>query len=195
MIRARLPGPSRGLAIGLFGGSFNPAHEGHLLVAETALKRLNLDAVWWIVARGNPLKSEHGNFSDRFASARKVARAASMRVTDIENQLGLTYSIDTVRALQSAAPEASFVWLMGGDNLPSFHRWKDWREMADRLPIAVISRPGARIIRPTPFTRKFSRARIPESRATDLARLQAPAWVYLRVRENPVSSTALRHMT
>ncbi|MBY9066057.1 nicotinate (nicotinamide) nucleotide adenylyltransferase [Hyphomonas sp. WL0036] len=192
MTRARLPGSGRGLAIGLFGGSFNPAHAGHLLVAETALVRLDLDAVWWIVARGNPIKSDHGDYSARFASAQKLAGRRHLRATDIEAQLSLTYSVDTISALKKAAPQTRFVWLMGADNLSSFHRWKDWEKIAGMLPIAVIARPGARISKATPFSRKFAAARIPEARARDLSRMIAPAWTYIRVRENPVSSTALR---
>lgn len=192
MIRPRMPGPAKGLAIGLFGGSFNPAHAGHLLVAETARKRLSLDQVWWIVARGNPLKSDHGAYAARLTSARAIARSAGMRVTDLEAQLGLTYSIDTLRALQKAAPDARFVWLMGADNLAGFQRWKDWEEIARSVPIAVIGRPGARITRATAFARKFARHRLPETSAAALSRAGAPAWVYIRVRENPLSSTALR---
>jgi nicotinate-nucleotide adenylyltransferase len=191
--RARLPGPARGLAIGLFGGSFNPAHEGHLLVAETALKRLKLDEVWWIVARGNPLKSDHGDYDARLDSARAMARGAGMKVTAIEKDLALTYSIDTVRALRKAAPETRFVWLMGADNLGSFHRWKAWEEIARLLPIAVIARPGARITKASAFSRKFSAARLPEAEAPMLSHASAPAWVYIRTRENAVSSTALRN--
>lgn len=192
MKRARLPGPARGLAIGLFGGSFNPAHEGHLLVAQTALKRLKLDEVWWIVARGNPLKSDHGEYAARLDSARAVARGAGMKVTAIENDLGLTYSIDTVRTLRKAAPETRFVWLMGADNLSSFHRWKSWEEIARLLPIAVIARPGARITKASAFSRKFSAARLPEAEAPSLSQTTAPAWVYIRTRESAASSTALR---
>ena len=193
MKRARLPGPARGLAIGLFGGSFNPAHEGHLLVAQTAMKRLRLDEVWWIVARGNPLKSDHGDYADRLASARAMARGAGMEVTSIENDLGLTYSIDTVRALRKAAPEARFVWLMGADNLGGFHRWKAWKDIARLLPIAVIARPGARITKASAFSRRFAAVRLPEAEASRLAQAPAPAWVYIRTRENPISSTALRN--
>ncbi|ABI76321.1 nicotinate (nicotinamide) nucleotide adenylyltransferase [Hyphomonas neptunium ATCC 15444] len=192
MKRPRLPGPAKGLAIGLFGGSFNPAHAGHLLVAQTALKRLKLDEVWWIVARGNPLKSDHGDYAVRLASARAMAQGAGMDVTDIEDQLGLTYSIDTVRALIKAAPDARFVWLMGADNLAGFDRWKNWEEIARTLPIAVISRPGAPITKPSFFSRRFARHRLPEPQAAALAYTQAPAWVYIRTRENPTSSTALR---
>lgn len=192
MIRPRLPGPAKGLAIGLFGGSFNPAHAGHLLVAETARKRLKLDQVWWIVARGNPLKSAHGDYAARLASARALARSPGMRVTDIEAQLGLTYSIDTLRALQKAAPDARFVWLMGADNLAGFQRWKDWEEIARRVPIAVIGRPGTRITRATAFARRFARHRLLEADAANLSQATPPAWVYIRVRESALSSTALR---
>ena len=192
MKRARLPGPAKGLAIGLFGGSFNPAHAGHLLVAEIARRRLKLDQVWWVVARGNPLKSDHGDYATRLASARALARSPGMRVTDIETQLGFTYSIDTLRALQKAAPEARFVWLMGADNLAGFQRWKDWEEIAHHVPIAVIGRPGARITRATDFARKFGRHRLPEADAAKLPHSTPPAWVYIRVRENALSSTALR---
>ena len=192
MTRPRLPGPARGLAIGLMGGSFNPAHEGHLHVAETALKRLRLDAVWWLVARGNPLKSEHGPYADRLASARDLARRPRMLVSDIEKVLGLTYSADTISVLLAAAPSARFVWVIGADNLQTFHQWKDWEGIAARLPIAVIARPGARISRASPFARKFAYARIPEVSAPLLAHSPAPAWVYLRARENAASSTALR---
>lgn len=195
MKRAPLPGPARGLAIGLFGGSFNPAHEGHLLVAEAALKRLRLDAVWFIVARGNPLKSEHGAFGQRFASVAAKAHSPKLHVSDMEERLGLTYSIDTVRTLQTSAPDTRFVWIMGADNLHGFDRWKDWQAIAGRVPIAVIARPGARISKASAFARKFARARISEAEAPLLARRAAPAWVYLRIRENAVSSTALRQQT
>ena len=112
----RLPGPAKGLRIGLFGGSFNPAHTGHLHLAETAMKRLRLDWVWWIVARGNPLKSDHGDFSARLASAEAIAgHHPRMIVTDIEQQLGYSYSWQTLLTLVSHAPEADFVWLMGAE--------------------------------------------------------------------------------
>jgi nicotinate-nucleotide adenylyltransferase len=190
-----LPGPSAGRRIGLFGGSFNPAHEGHLHVATTALKRLRLDAVWWIVARGNPLKSEHGSFEARFTSAQALARPPQMQVTDIEVQLGLTYTIDTLCALQAAEPEAKFVWIMGADSAAGFHLWKDWMQIAQRVPIAVVSRPGTRMTRAAAFTRHFGAARLAEANAPALAGCAAPAWVYLRGPDNPASSTSLRRAT
>ncbi|MDP1556089.1 MAG: nicotinate (nicotinamide) nucleotide adenylyltransferase [Hyphomonas sp.] len=195
MKRARLPGPAAGRRIGLLGGSFNPAHEGHLHVAETALKRLGLDEVWWIVARGNPLKSEHGDFAARLESARAFARPPAMHVSDIEAQLELTYTADMLRVLKAAEPAAHFVWIMGADNVANFHLWKDWEEIASTFPIAVVSRPGARVTKAQTFTRRFAGARVPEQEASGLALRPAPAWVYLRGANNPLSSTALRRAT
>jgi nicotinate-nucleotide adenylyltransferase len=192
LTRVQLPGPAAGRRIGLLGGSFNPAHDGHLHVAETALRRLRLDAVWWIVARGNPLKSDHGSFEERIASARTIARSPAMHVTDIERQLSLTYTIDTLQALRKAEPEAHFVWLMGADSAATFHLWKDWEDIAGAVPIAIVSRPGTRLSRSLPFTRQFADARLPERDARNLPDCAAPAWVYLRGPGNPLSSTALR---
>lgn len=160
-------------------------------VASTALDRLELDWVWWIVARGNPLKSDHGDFAKRFASAEKIADRARMRVLDIEQRDGLTYSIDTITRLQHHNKAARFVWLMGGDNLEHFHKWKAWETIAMRVPIAVIARPGAER-GDSPFECRFSDERIPEDDAAHLANSPAPAWTYLTGDMNPTSSTAIR---
>jgi nicotinate-nucleotide adenylyltransferase len=193
---AALPGPVRGpgigLAIGLMGGSFNPAHDGHLHIAKTALKRLKLNSVWWIVARGNPLKTEQAPFETRLASAQAKVRGRRMKVSNIEARLGLTFTIDTVTALQAAAPGTRFVWIMGADNLERFHHWKDWERLARCVPLAIIARPGTRISKASVFKRKFASAQIREDRAALLGQRVAPAWVYLRARENPASSTRLR---
>ena len=193
MTHLTLPGPTRGLRIGLFGGSFNPAHSGHLHVAETAMKRLQLDWVWWIVARGNPLKTAHGDFAERLASARAVAHHPRMLVTDIEARLGLTYTSDTLAAIVARAPEAHFVWLMGADNLAGFHHWQNWQGIAHTLPIAVIARPGVGAgARNSPFARRFAKSRIPSAAARTLATTPPPAWTYLTAPLDPSSSTALR---
>jgi len=193
LTRPRLPGPAAGRRIGLFGGSFNPAHGGHRHVAETAQRRLRLDAVWWIVARGNPLKSRTGSFAARLASAAEIADASGMHVCDIEHQLGLTYTIDTLRSLQAAAPDTQFVWIMGADNLRSFHRWQRWREIAALTPIAVIDRPRSTL------TAAHSRAasfmapwRLDEADGRLLANRGAPGFVFLHGPRSESSSTALR---
>jgi len=191
--RAFLPGPSAGLRIGLFGGSFNPAHSGHFHVASTAMKRLRLDWVWWIVARGNPLKTGHGDFSNRFQSAAAVADHPRMRVTDIEARLGLTYSYRTLSTLTVAAPEAKFVWLMGADNMVNFHLWGEWQDIADMMPIAIVARPGIGPgARNSPFARRFAASRISAAAAPMLADCDPPAWVYLSAPLDPISSTAIR---
>ena len=190
----RLPGPVKGLRIGLFGGSFNPAHTGHLHVAETAMKRLQLDWVWWLVARGNPLKTDHGDFSSRLASAEAVAgHHPRMIVTDIEKQLGYTYSWQTLLTLAVHAPQADFVWLMGADNMVGFHYWQRWQDIARLMPIAIVSRPGVGPgARNSRFARTFAKDRIPEAYAPLLPELAPPAWVYLKGPLDKSSSTAIR---
>lgn len=141
----RPPGPvAPGLRIGLLGGSFNPAHEGHLYVSDVALKRLGLDYVWWLVTPQNPLKSTDGmeSLHDRVRGARAVARHPRIVVMDIEHDFRTHYSFDTLRALQRRFPLVKFTWLMGSDNLAIFRRWHRWAEFAQLLPIAVIQRPG-----------------------------------------------------
>ena len=192
----KLPGPANGLSIGLLGGSFNPAHEGHLHVAETAMRAIGLDWVWWLPARGNPLKSEHGEFAARYQSAAAFAdRHPRMRVSDIEMQMGLTYSVDTIAVLQAAAPSARFVWLMGADSLASFQRWKRWQDIARSVPIAVIARPGfERAALSAPFVQRFSASRVRASDASALPFSRTPAWTYLPAPLNPLSSTELRSL-
>ncbi|MDX2274140.1 MAG: nicotinate (nicotinamide) nucleotide adenylyltransferase [Hyphomonadaceae bacterium] len=166
-----LPPALPGMRIGLFGGSFDPAHEGHTHVAETALKRLQLDRVWWLVTPQNPLKPRSGSLKERFASARAAAHGSKMVVTAFEAQLGFRYTYQTLRYLKRRCPGVGFILVMGADNLTNFHKWKNWREVAAKVPVAIVSRPGAG-------------AR---------ERLSAPKnWVFLNARFNPLSSTALR---
>lgn len=188
-----LPGPAKGLRIGLFGGSFDPAHEGHRFVAETGLRRLGLDWVWWIPARGNPLKRDQTPFETRFASALRLADHPRMRVWDIEHRLDLTYTADTLQDIRRLTGDAHLVWLMGADGLAEFDRWSRWQSIAHTVPIAVIARPGSRkAARRSTFARRFFRDRVPQSRARRLPFMAAPAWTYLTARLNPLSSTALR---
>lgn len=188
----RPPGPvAPGLRIGLLGGSFNPAHDGHLYVSEVAMKRLNLDYVWWLVTPRNPLKGPAGlaSLKERVRLARGLARHPRIIVMDIERELGTHYSIDTLKALQRRFPGLSFVWLMGSDNLQIFRRWRNWAELVERVPIAVIQRPGTVLaaLSAKPMQR-FARVRVgPCGRVR-----RAPSIVILDGRRNPQSSTALR---
>jgi len=183
------------MRVGLFGGSFNPAHDGHLHVAQTALRRLGLDRVVWLVSPQNPLKSarDTASLKDRMAGARRLARDRRMVVSDAETRLGSQYTIDTVSLLKARFPGVRFVWIMGGDNLASFHRWRGWAQIMRELPVAVVARPGPRLNgRVAVAAHRFAHARLRSARARGLARQAPPAWIYLRARLNFASSTALR---
>jgi nicotinate-nucleotide adenylyltransferase len=188
-----------GMAVGVFGGSFNPAHDGHAHVAETALRRLGLDRVIWLVSPQNPLKDARDSapLAERMASAEQAARQAasgpSMIVSDFETRVGTQWTIDTLRALVHRHPGVRFVWLMGSDNLASFHRWRGWTDIMRLMPMAVVARPGSLLdSRTAPAAARFAEARVPASRARLLADMDAPAWTYLTAPLNPRSSTALR---
>jgi nicotinate-nucleotide adenylyltransferase len=183
------------MRVGLLGGSFNPAHEGHAHVAETALIRLGLHRVIWLVSPQNPLKSERDTapLAVRMASARRVAKGPSMIVSDAESRLGSRYTVDTLRLLKARHPGVRFVWIMGGDNLQSFHRWRGWRQIMGEVPVAVVARPGQLSrSRFAPAARRFAWARRSSRDASGLALQSPPAWTWLRAPLNPASSTAIR---
>lgn len=183
------------MRVGLYGGSFNPAHEGHAHVAETAMTRLCLDAVIWLVSPQNPLKSsrETAPLAERMAGVRKLTRGPGMIVSDAESRMGSRYTIDTIRVLRARFPGVKFVWIMGADSLATFHGWRGWTQIARTLPMAVISRPWAGLKSQTsPTARRFAAARRPAREAPLLADMTVPAWVYLPGPFNFASSTALR---
>lgn len=193
--RPRLPPAAPGQSVGLFGGSFDPPHEGHRHVAETALRRLGLDRLWWLVTPGNPLKQTGGlpPTADRVAAAARMARSPRETVTDLEERLGTRYTADTVEALVRLRPDLHFVLVIGADNWAAFHRWGGWRRIASLVPIAVIDRPGTTFrALASPSARTFADRRLPESRAADLAYMAPPAWVFVTGRRVPISSTAIR---
>lgn len=186
----------QGRTIGLMGGSFNPAHEGHLHIAELALQRLGLDSVWWLVSPQNPLKTTEGmaSLKDRLAGAEKIA-AGNRRVvvTDIERGMGTQFTLDTVKALQRRYPKCRFVWIMGADNLAGFHRWRRWDEIFRTIPIAVFARPNYTLrALASKAARIYKKAQVPEGKARGLASLPTPAWTFLRVPLHPQSSTDIR---
>lgn len=188
------PQAYRGMRIGLFGGSFNPAHDGHAHAAETALKRLGLHKVWWLVTPQNPLKSARDSapLAKRIKSAQAQARGRAMVVSDVESRWGVQFSIDLITHLKRRFPGVRFVWVMGSDNLGTFHRWRSWRAIAGAMPIAFVARPGALAkVRFAPAARRFSAAR-EAGPPVALADASPPAWLWLNGRLNPRSSTAIR---
>jgi len=191
------PGPiSAGLKIGLLGGSFNPAHEGHLHISEVALKRLGLDYVWWLVAPQNPLKSNVGMapVRERLAfAADKFEQHPRIVVVDVETALGTRYTIDTLTALRRRFAQVDFVWLMGSDNLASFRRWKRWTDIAASIPIAVVMRPGTTL---APLhakaVQRFACSRRDMARLGNFARATPPCLIVLDGKRNRASATAIR---
>jgi len=183
-----------GQAIGLFGGSFDPPHAGHLQLSHVALRRLALNQVWWLVSPGNPLKTRQpAPLADRIARARSLLADPRVRVSDLEARLGTRATVDTLTALRRRYPGVRFVWLMGADNLALFHRWDRWRRVAALAPIAVFARPGQRLPALTsPAARMLARARLPAAQARRLAWARPPAWVWIDMPLRPESSTRLR---
>ena len=197
-MHVRLPPSAPGLRIGLYGGSFNPAHAGHLHVSRIALRRLGLDRIWWLVSPGNPLKdhSELAPLPQRIARAQSVAVDPRIAVTGFEAAIGARYTIETLTWLRKRRPSLRFVWIMGADSLASFHHWEAFETIAALMPIAVIDRPGHTLTAPNALAgRRFARFRIDERQATRLAGLRPPAWVFLHGPRSALSSTALRRGT
>lgn len=194
-IFAGLPPHGDGQKIGLYGGSFNPAHIGHRQVSLFALKRLALDRIWWLVTPGNPLKDAAGlpPLQERMQRAAEIAASPRIVVTGAEAAFRTRYTADLIEALERHAASARFVWIMGSDNLDQFHRWEKWREIAAAVPIAVVNRPGSLAAAlSAPAAQALARHRIDEADAPLLAYQTPPSWVFLTGPRNAASSTALR---
>lgn len=183
------------MRIGLFGGSFNPPHDGHRLVSRESLKRLGLDAVWWLVTPGNPLKdtSDLAPLADRVIAARALVDHPKVKVTGFEAANGFTYTYQTLDFLTRTLPDRRFVWIMGADSLASFDRWERWDDIFEMMPIAVYVRPGSTSRAPlSKAAQRFANARLDEADARLLPISPAPAWVFLHGLMSGLSSTALR---
>ncbi len=183
------------MTVGLFGGSFNPPHEGHFLVASLAIQRLGLDQLWWLVTPGNPLKSGNGlaPLHERLALSEAFAHDPRIHVSALEKKLGTAYTARTIRHIVRRNTGVNFVWIMGADNLGDFHRWQEWRSIARTVPLAVIDRPGSTLtFLSSKAARALDKARVAEKNARALARMKPPAWTFIHGPRSHVSSTALR---
>ena len=182
-----------GLSIGLFGGSFNPAHEGHLHVAECGLRELALDRIWWMVSPQNPLKPKQPSYESRVKTVDALNLKPRMEISHIEQEFSTNYTIDMVRKAQIRFPRTRFVFLMGADNFAQLPKWKDWKEIAARIPIAVIARPGDGLKpRLSKTAAILSEYRLPEEQSHILQYLQPPLWTFLTPPLNSLSSSAIR---
>lgn len=191
----RMPHVEKGMQVGLFGGSFNPPHAGHVLVAEIALRRLQLDQLWWMVTPGNPLKSrsELAPLSERIRLSEEITSNPRIKVTAFEAAYRIRYTADTLALVRARKPGVDFVWIMGADSLRDFHRWQNWREIMLTFPLAVIDRPGSTLsLLSSVAAKTFDYARVDERDAALLARMKAPAWTFIHGPRSTLSSTALR---
>lgn len=184
----------RGQCVGLLGGSFDPAHEGHAHITREALKRFGLDWVWWLVTPGNPLKAEGpAPLERRLKVARQVMDHPRVKVTALERRMGTRYTAQTLRGLQARYPGVRFVWLMGADNLASFHHWDNWTGIMETVSIGVLARPGQRVSARTSVAANiYESARLIGAASHLLPRLAPPRWCFVNVPMREESSSAIR---
>jgi len=194
-VTGKMPYVEAGQRVGLYGGSFNPPHHGHKALAETALKRFQLDQIWWMVTPANPLKDKNtlASLEERMAQSRLLIRHPRIHITGFEAHLRTTISAKTVAFIRKHHPQVHFVWLMGADNLKNFHLWQQWRQLADQIVIGVIDRPGASLTAlASPTARALSHFRLNERQALRLAGLPAPKWCFLHTPRLDIASSHLR---
>lgn len=193
-MRSALPYASRGQVIGLLGGSFDPAHEGHAHITREALKRFHLDQVWWLVSPGNPLKARGpAELKRRLAHAKAVMRHPRVKITDIEAQIGTRYTAETLAVLQKKVPGVQFVWLMGADNLIQFHRWQNWQQIMQSVPVGILARPGDRLAaRCSKTARIYRQHKLSGRQSQALGRHWAPQWCFVNMPMSKQSSTQIR---
>jgi len=181
--------------VGLLGGSFNPAHDGHRHVSLEALRRLDLDEVWWLVSPQNPLKSadDMGTLAERMEAARSVARHPRIAVSDVEAKFGTRYTVDTLALLHRRFPRIRFVWLMGADNMIQMPRWADWPALFEGTAVAVFARPTYSLkAMAGKVAQRYRHARVGSGRSRSLAALAPPAWTFFSIPLHPASATAIR---
>lgn len=193
-MRHDIPYAVPGQVVGLLGGSFDPAHAGHVHLTREALKRFGLDRVWWLVSPGNPLKSRGpAPIGDRLARARAIMRHPRVQVTDLEARTGTRYTAETLEALFDLYPGVRFVWLMGADNLAELHRWERWDWILSNVPVGVIARPGDRVdARTSVAAQRYRHARLRGREALLLGRIKPPGWCLVNVPMVDQSSSAIR---
>ncbi len=192
-----LPGAGlwRGQRIGLLGGSFNPAHDGHRYISVTALKRLRLDHIWWLISPQNPLKStkDMAPFAERVAIAKKVARHPRIHISTIEERLHTRFTIDTLEYLQKLVPTSRFVWLMGADNLIQFPLWHRWEDIIHLVPLAIFDRDHYSLKGLTDkVAYRFRHSRMSIGAEKAIATKTPPAWTFITLRRHPLSATSIR---
>ena len=189
-----LPHAAVGQRIGLLGGSFDPPHLGHVHISKAALKRFNLDQVWWLVSPGNPLKPDAPALIEtRLAACRAISDHPRIKVSDFEAQVGTRYTAQTLEAVFARRRGVRFVWLMGADNLAQFHRWQRWEWIMENVAVGVIARPGDRAsARMSKAAKRYEGHRLRGNQSGMLADARPPAWCFINVPLVDISSTEIR---
>jgi len=185
------------LKIGLVGGSFNPAHDGHLHMSRQAYQQLGLDQIWWLVSPQNPLKSQSdmADLRQRLQNARLLtARHHYIRVLAPEANLPSNYSYETVKYLAKTMPLARMVWIMGADNLIQLRQWQHYKGLLSLLPIAVIDRPSYSYAAISAgrglFKRRYTAGQMRQKLYSGGVTL--PAWCFIAGQRHHASATAIR---
>jgi nicotinate-nucleotide adenylyltransferase len=193
-MRQGFPMASAGLRVGLLGGSFDPPHKGHLHISNWALKEFGLDQVWWLVSPGNPLKSQGpADLGRRMAACIDLVDHPRIKVTDLERKFGTRYTAETLEQIMGLYRDVRFVWLMGSDNLASFHKWDRWADIMEMVPVGVLARPGEQLAAGgSPAARRFSHARLSARRSTALPFKEAPCWSLVTGPMVDLSSSQIR---
>ena len=191
-MRQGFPIATKGMVVGLLGGSFDPAHEGHVHITREAIKRMGLDRVWWLVTPGNPLKARQpAPMADRLKRAKAVMQDPRVRITALEERLGTRATFDTISRLRAIYPDVTFVWLMGADNLVQFHKWGRWRDILRMVAVGVLARPGSGVAaRMSVAARSFRVHQV--DRGENLRGRKAPVWAFVNLPMNDASSTEIR---
>ncbi len=185
------------LKIGLVGGSFNPAHAGHMHMSLEAYYKLGLNQIWWLVSPQNPLKSssDMAKLPDRLAAARDItATTPFIHVISPEVQLPSNFTYQTLKYLNKTMPLARLIWIMGADNLVQFRQWKRYKDIINLLPIAVIDRPGYSY-QAISAGRHLFRRRCTASqlrRRLVQTRQNMPEWCYIAGQRHHASATDIR---
>ncbi|WP_319533731.1 nicotinate-nucleotide adenylyltransferase [uncultured Cohaesibacter sp.] len=190
-----LPPACSGMTIGLYGGSFNPAHAGHRHVAVTALKHLQLDRVWCLVTPGNPLKDTKDlpSLATRLEGTARMMDHPRIDVTGAEERANTRFTAETLDWIHQRTSGIRFVWIMGADNLPQFHLWQRWQSILESIPVAIIDRPGHSLSAlSSPAALSYGWARVPSDQIAFLPDHPCPAWSFLHGPRCNLSSTYLR---
>ena len=179
--------------VGILGGTFDPPHEGHLFISKFAKIKLDVGEVWWIVSTTNPLKNNKVDYQKRLKKVKRFLMNHHIKVLEIKDLSKNTYTVDLLEYLFKKFPHKKFIWLMGADNLFSFHLWRDWKKIFYNIPIAIFDRPPYSLsISKAKAILYFKEDRINSKLSRNLKFMKPPKWLFLTGLTNLQSSTKIR---